>query len=239
MLKKSVMLIIIFILTTGCNVTYNLDISPDGYKENLEIIGNSSEGIEEYAIPAHFGKLGYEDVDANFSEQQDGIVYYNSKLTKKDNLVHLTYNYKFLESTIKQSNLLNSSYETVIIKKYDHDSDGIDDYMLFTTSDDFTIFDKFPEIESVKINISSNYEVISNNADYVNDNIYTWNLTKNNIKKISLVYDPAKVIEKKSFWDKIFNNIYFSIVIILTIITVVGLILYLIIKKNSEKQNVI
>lgn len=233
-IKQIPFLLLIILLLSGCDITYNLEISNEGYIENIDINSESSENLLEYAIPAFYGVIGDEDIDSNFLNKVDGIEYYNSKTYKKDNLRKFNYNYKFDEENIKESNILNYAYDTVIIKKYDHDEDGKKDYMLFTTDDNFLLFDRFAKLESVKINITCHYEIISSNADEINKNVYTWYLTKNDIKAINMVYNPDKVVDYRNVWDKIRDGEYLNIFTISILIFIIGMIIYIFIKRKGN-----
>ena len=241
-MKKKLKLVFLILLLTGCDVTYNLEISSKGYFENIDIISNRNSDIIEYTIPAYFGDIEYEDVNANYFEKIDGIEYYNSKVSKEGEFTKINYNYKFDVNTFSRSNFLSSSYNTIIFKKYDYNNESDDseqEYMLFTTDDNFIIFDKFAQIENVKVNITCHYEVISSNADEVNENVYTWYLTKDNLKSINMVYNPDKEIDYRTLWQKIMSGDYFNITIFFVLIFLAIFIMYKFFKNYSDKQNAI
>lgn len=236
-LNKIILLLFITFLLSGCTVTYNLDISDSGYEEKINIVGSVDENFVEYSIPSFWGIIDFEDVNASFLEKSKGVEYYNSKFWKEDNLLKLDYQYKFDENNFKNSNLANFSYNTFIVKKYDYDDDGINDYFILTTDNKFNIFDRFSKIESVTINIKCYYEVISSNADEVNKNVYTWYLNRNDIKPINMVYNPDKVIDYRNLWEKIKEGEYTNIFTISILLFIVGMILYLGLKRKSKNRD--
>jgi len=239
-LKKIIFLILIIPILSGCSITYNLDISEAGFNEKFTIIQtNPNEKIDEYSIPSFFGKIGYEDVNANFLEKVDGIEYYNSEKTTNSNQLEISYNYKFNENNFKDSNIINTAYKTTIIKKYDHNNDGENDYMLISTDNNFFLFEKFPRIERIKINIICHYEVISSNADEINKNIYTWYLDKDNIKPINIIYNPENIIDYRNLWQKILDGDYFNLFTISIILLIIIFIIYKILKKHIDKVDAI
>ena len=50
------------------------------------------------------------------------------------------------------------------------------------------LFDQYKDLNSVKVNLSSDYDVIESNADYHKGNVYTWNLSRTNNKGIYIEY---------------------------------------------------
>ena len=137
-----------------------------------------------------------------------------------------TYNYKFNESEILSSRIIRNSFSTIIFKKYDHDEDGKNDYMLISTTDDFEGF-KYENLSKVVINIRNDYKVISSNADKVNDNIYTWIFTRNSNKAINMVYDPSTVIDNRTTLEKFIDSNYiigfiFIVLFIILIFVILG-----------------
>ena len=52
-------------------------------------------------------------------------------------------------------------------------------------------FQQYKNLNSIKVNITSTYNVIESNADSVNGNVYTWNLSRNNNKNIYIKYDTV------------------------------------------------
>jgi hypothetical protein len=176
-----------------------------------------------------------EDPDSNFLTEVEGIDYYDIDESLVNDLNRINYSYRFDENNISKSNFINSAYNTFILKRYDHDEDGENDYMLFTTDDSFNLFERLDNLESVKINITCHYEVISSNADEVNNNVYTWYLTRDSSKSINLVYNPDNEIDDRSFLEKIMDSYYFDISIVCLGVLIVGGIIYLIMKNRSEK----
>ena len=233
-LKKNIILIILLLLLTGCKITYNLDISPKGFKENFNIMSNIDNKTEKYEIPAFIGTIDYEDIDINFLEKYEDIEYYNKKVKENNKHQIINYNYIFDDKNIQKSNAINLAFERFSITRYDHDENGKKDYMIISTSDKSNLFEKFSDIEKITINITCHYEVISSNADEINKNIYTWYLDKNNIKAINMVYNPEKFIDYRSIWEKIIDGDYFNSFTVTIFIACIGVVIYLFLKKKSN-----
>ena len=202
-MKKIVFLFIQILLLTGCTATYNLEISPEGFKENITIYSTS---ISENDLFSEIPLGAYYDVkenDENPLIKFDGYEYYDSTLTTdNNNLKNINYSYSFDFSNFLRASSIANTFENFIMKQYDHDEDGIDDYILISSGNDFNRFENNDILEKVTINITNNYEVISSNADKVDKNVYTWYLTKDNIKAINMVYNPDEVVDYRTLWEK-------------------------------------
>lgn len=225
-MKKIFLLIMISFLLSGCTAEYNLNISDKGFNETLVLRAenlNDNELLIDYPITAFYDSEGNNEDPL---KKEPDVEYYNSKLIKENNLNKLTYNYKFNESEILSSRIIRNSFSTIIFKKYDHDEDGKNDYMLISTTDDFEGF-KYENLSKVVINIRNDYKVISSNADKVNDNIYTWIFTRNSNKAINMVYDPSTVIDNRTTLEKFIDSNYiigfiFIVLFIILIFVILG-----------------
>ena len=240
-MKKLFMIFLILIMATGCSVEYNLEISSNGFYENIIVNANEeyeNNLIKEVPIGAYERSI---ENESNYMEKIEGQEYYNSKLTTKENgLKTLKYNYLFSEEEFNKANsIYMTSFENFIMRRYDHDNNGKKDYMIISTSDDFSWFENNQDLEKVEINITCHYEIISSNADKVNNNTHTWYLDKDNIKPINMVYNPDKIIDYRTFWQKLLDGDYFTPFTISILLLIIGSIIYLILKRKSNKVDAI
>lgn len=234
-MKKIFLLIMISFLLSGCTAEYNLNISDKGFSETLILRAenlNDNELLIEYPITAFYDSEGNNEDPL---KKESGVEYYNSKLIQENNLNKLTYNYNFSENEILLSRIIRNSFSTVIFKKYDHDEDGKNDYMLISTTDDFSGF-KYENLSEVVINIRNDYKVISSNADKINGNIYTWVFNKNNSKAINMVYDPSIVIDNRTTMEK-FDDSNYILGFIFIFLLIILVFVVLIFKKYSNLKD--
>ncbi len=232
-LKKKIFILVGIITLSGCTATYNLDISYNNFSETLNIYSNSIDN-SNYFIPAFYNSINEEEYDVDVNQKLDGIEYYNINFTTNES--NLSYN--FTNNNFSKSNIANSFFSSFIFKKYDFDEDGKEDYYILSTTKDFSGFDLYPVLTEVTIKIKNNYEVISSNADeIVDDNIYIWHLTPNNIKSINMVYNPEVVVDNRNFIQKISTGDYFNIFTFSLLLFIIGFIVYKIIKRKGEKRN--
>lgn len=240
-MKQKVLFVMSIFILTGCSATYNLEISTKGFQENIIVNSTSvteNEFFVEYPYEAYYG--GKEN-EGNRMEKIEGQEYYNSKLTTNEKgLKTLKYNYLFSEEEFNKANsIYMTSFENFIMRRYDHDNNGKKDYMIISTSDDFSWFENNQDLEKVEINITCHYEIISSNADKVNNNTHTWYLDKDNIKPINMVYNPDKIIDYRTFWQKLLDGDYFTPFTISILLLIIGSIIYLILKRKSNKVDAI
>jgi len=191
MKKRILFIIMILLLTTGCTCEYNLIINGNSYKEEIILIAETSNEIssfnQEWEIPVD--KDEYEKISGFDNETEIDTKIYNYKLSSNK----LTFNYDFSRSNISKSTAAYNCYNKLTVSNYNNTT-------IISTSPKADCFDKHPPLTSVKVNIKVDREVISNNADNVSGNTYTWNITKENAsnKSINLVLSNDSQEEDKS-----------------------------------------
>lgn len=234
-MKKKILWLIAILTLTGCTVTYDLEICQNGFKENITI---NSTSISENDLIAEYPFNAYYDAkenDSNPMEKIEGQEYYDSSVKiVNNNLKSINYSYLFSYEDFPKANSIATTFENFIIKKYDYNEDGEKDYILISSGNDFNRFENNDSLEQVTINIQCHYEVISSNADEVNGNIYTWYLDRNNIKAVNMVYNPDKIIDYRTLWEKILDGDYFNTFTISLFILIIGIIIFLFLKKRSN-----
>ena len=223
-MKKIILLGVLVLLLSGCTVDYNIYIGKDKIHEQVIF-----EKVK-YNFPraAFFDEVNYSEDDDN--DYIDGIEYY-SITTNKDNDSIYTYNFK--TDDYKRSYAVNSCVTSMNMSV----SNGV--YSI-NPSNYYACFDQYPDLTKINVNINldtNNFEMISNNADSVKNNTYTWVIDTDNYmkKSISLKYKDKSVVEKKEE-DEISSwaSNHFGL-ITLGIIVALGLLIFGITKFNSKK----
>ena len=82
---------------------------------------------------------------------------------------------------------VKNAYRSVFVQ-HDRKEKNI---VLSTDSSGCLLFQQYKTLNSLKVNITSIYKVLESNADSVNGNVYSWNLTRNNNKNIYIKYDTT------------------------------------------------
>lgn len=192
MKKKGILLFIIFTILTGCSSEYNIEFSNNKIKENIKV------DILDSDMPKKFDENIYSssDIITPFINNDqypffgNEEIIYNKIVNKNGNTTHIELNYDyshqdFLNSTVYRSCFENSEFTTN--KKY---------YDLNFYGTFYCLYG-----EELVINIKTDNEVISNNADKVNGNVYTWIINKDNIDKVNIQMRISK------------HTVYFKIII--------------------------
>lgn len=172
MKNRIMFLMIALLLMTGCTCEYNLTIDDNVYHEQLNIVGSSNEEIislnNKWQIPVNRDEYKNISIDPDTNIKITGDIYEYKLFGNK-----LTFNYDFTKSSFANSSAISVCYDKVTVNNYQ-------DSIVVSTSNKVKCFDSYPSLTSVKINIKIDKPVTTHNADSVNNNVYTWNLTRNN-----------------------------------------------------------
>lgn len=222
-MKNKSLFIIILILITGCSVEYNLNIDSSFSEHTVYIPESSEEMIDgtQYRLPALFSESRLTYDNSNLKE----IKYYNIK-TLKDN--KFSFNFVYDDNQLNDSNIANSCYQFFSV-------DAKENEVSILTGNKFYCFDVYEELDSVTININSNYKVIQSNADKIVGKKHTWYITRENAsnKPIIFVYDKSK--KNMTIMQYLIDNVPL-VVVVGTTLMLVG-ITFLIINTKKKKAN--
>ena len=180
-MKKRIFIIIVLLLfTTGCTCEYNLSIENNIFKEETKITSSTSNELSSFSTS---WKIPTDKSEYNVGLDPESTIEFNSNLYKYNLSGNvLSFKYDFSISDYPNSSAVSNCYNTLnIINRIDS--------IIISTSKENKCFDNYPNLEALKINIKIDTSVKSHNADVVNGNTYTWNITKNNAnnKPINLV----------------------------------------------------
>lgn len=239
---KYLFLLVLPFILCGCNAEYNLEIVDDNYKEELKVTAEEDSNTNLIAYDMSIKQ--YNDfyikkpipasIDATiFSEDNtkaDGVIYYEKEDLTIDDITGIKFKNTFTKEGYEKSRIVNESYNRFLIGT-------IDGNVILSTGEVFKFFKEVPILDTVTVNIKTNHKVIKTNADEVNDNVYTWYITKDNYENKPIEFQFSKE-EKVTNYDNVIGKTIFKVVIvILGILLVVGLIaLFIFIKhKRSNK----
>lgn len=232
MKKKIIYIMPIILLLTGCKVEYKINLDTNlNIEENINLIATSDSDktkINDFSLNIPIDKE-IDDYGA-YEEKIADIEYYNKTKTAES----LTFNYKYDNEKHDEyinSNLANMAYEYISISTVDEDT------KVLSTSKEFLLFDKYDNLEEVKVTINTTYKVLSNNADEVNKHNYTWIITKDNAygKGIYLKVDTSK--EDLTFYEKLIRGDYLNMFTLSLVILFIGFIIYTLVKRRDKKIN--
>lgn len=201
-MKKIISLILMLVLLTGCEATYNLQIDGDDISENINIyttdMANINTPMSDYGDLSlkelfdmqqdSFYTVYYNDESYNpyEEEKQSNVKYYNQEAISTNSRYGMNYTYKFTSDDIVRSRAINTCYNTFTVNK----SNNI--YSL-STNNLAKCFKNYTLLDRLTINIKTSNRVMVQNADSVNNDTYTWIITKDNYnnKSIRLSYTTS------------------------------------------------
>ena len=234
---KILILVLLTTLVSGCTANYDVKISLDGsVKENIELNENKNRIISD------FTKKKFEDYVENYLE-----------LNELDNTIN---DYKLLIGDEKAGVRIDRKYDD--INEYINTSPAIPfvfKKVKIRTKDEMIILKSvetgyelvYKDNQGVlnytdsTITLSLPYEVISSNADHVDEetNTYTWNFDEN-FDGIEIKYNPNKKYTNDLFKLLKFATVgtYITIVVLAIAALLVLAILYFGIRLLIRERNI-
>lgn len=207
---------------TGCEINYSLTVD-DFFVEKIDINGYAAGDLnDEVMLRVDTGiPLNYD-----YSKSQHNNLY-KTKLEQNSDILNLSLTGKF-GNTYSNSNAVLNACREFSVKN--------DNNEIVLKASDFKIFDNYDDMESLTINIKSDYHVKSNNADIINKNVYTWKIDSENYdtKKISITFQKKNAIEKL-----ISGSDIIVIIVTIMILLLIGFSIYRFLVNSYKKKNTI
>lgn len=215
---KIVVVFVVLLLLTGCTINYDLTINENSIDEKISGSVNKSEYQlnDEDTSPNLFYTLINGDVPALVV----GDDLYKKDISELEDKLNYNYSYTY-NNNFDKSRIINSCFENHIISetdKYYHIELSGKFYCLYS--------------DKININVTSNYEVIDNNADKINGNKYVWTIDNSNDVDILLTISKEEKYEEP-VKAKMFSTFQIVGLIVFALLTIITYILYK--RKNSGK----
>ncbi len=232
MRKKIYILLVMLLFTTGCACRYDLTIDNDTYKESIILAASSDDEKDnlnrKWEIPVD--KNNYYLGDENIDETYTNYIY-DYKVNSNNNLV---FSHNFGRSDYLNSTAVSICYKTLSVSNYQETT-------VISTSNNAMCFDSYRNLSSLMVNITVSNKVISNNADKVNGNTYTWNINRNNAsdKSINMVFENKETTDSQdNQTDNIVSkNEKYTMYIFAGILLIIVLIIYFIFNNLKNKDD--
>ncbi len=215
-IKKKILLFLIIILkeySDNNNLKINEDMSID---EELYLTIENEEGIYEKTLNIF---------------QKNNIPRDNYNVTIKDDNVEITYNESFdtIEIYLLESKIYHQLFDNI---EFNKSKDYVDLYVNETINNknEYTEINgsNLIDFDVIQINITNPFEVNFSNADIVNENVYTWTITKNDTqKKLQMQFTPKLDVFP-----------YREVIVGLIIVICFAIIIINILKKYKNSQKV-
>ena len=175
MKKRLFFLVILTFLLCGCTANVNITINDSTISERISIseapygaatINDIAQQYRKY-VPAFKDTL---IIDTMPDVAEDGVKYYRTSGTATNGIYNAYYQYDYNFREYKNATSISNAFKTSEVQ-YDPYEKQI---LVTTESSGMVLFSSYPQLEEVRVNISTNYKVLENNADYVSGNVYTW-----------------------------------------------------------------
>ena len=229
-MKKLILIICLMFLVTGCDVTYNLTIEDENtFDENIVL--SFSKSTTRYNDISF-----YPDNKIPVYPTEKDKKFYNSKIVENANSYDLIYSYKHDFYSLKNSYFINNCYRDMSITENDNQ-------IIINSGEDFACFigDDGLRADSLNINITTKLKVLSNNADTVNGNTYTWIINENNYlaKNVFLKLEKNNSSVLSDLRDDVIqkNSATSIITVIVVLIIIVICLIYLFVREKRNKNN--
>lgn len=178
-IKKILFISLILWFVTGCDATYNVEIYNDSYKEDATIVENDSQNWDD-------NSSGFTPRELIYNEYKLDNYFYTKTLIDDDTSLGLNYKGNFDFESFSTNSIGFRCYEYVRVL---NENDSI----IIITSNKNLCYERYKWLDKLTVNVKTNHKVLNHNADAVNNETYTWHLTKENsldrIIKIELAED--------------------------------------------------
>ena len=196
---KILVLALIIILFSGCKAEYNLNISESGFDEDanayiddLSLLSADFDGVSTYKevfdnLSSSYKTVIYHDPNFNIYAEnpQTGVTYYNTSLINSNGRYGANFKHSFTMEDYFESGIINECTTLEVSKKgsiYTLNSGILDN-----------CFKNYDKLTDLTINITTDYNLVSSNANSSLNNTYTWHFTRDNYigKNIRFVFNTV------------------------------------------------
>lgn len=216
-MKKLIITLLCLIVLSGCTAELNADIRKDGSVYETIILSQDKSVFSKDIV--------VDNIINNYLEiYKDMLKGYTYEDISTDNYAKLKIQkeYDSVCSYFKESIFIRNSTENLKCEEVDGT------YEIFATANAFKCDENCfepPLIDDATLNITSSKKIISNNADEVANNKYTWKVSENSSSDINLI------IKKSS--NNTYKNIVILTLILVSFMTIVSLLL---VKKYNKNR---
>lgn len=212
---KLILILFLIIVVSGCTAQYELEIKDNEISEKLILLETRKELFD---TPLSSGFTTRELFDYVMSDNEFANDNYEVKSLNSDEQLGIEYNSGSIVDVINSS-ILNQCY----INPTMTENEGI---ITINTGSNFKCYEYYENLETINVVLKTNHGVINSNADSVDGNKYTWNITKDGNKQIEFSYDTTKTSGD--------NLVIIVIISVLVFIVLIGLYVFSKMKKENR-----
>ena len=168
-MKKTILLLTMLCLLTGCSATYEININKDSIDDTITLITQSTNVAKSTKEKEEifFQKIG---------EWENGHDFYKKELITTATETGYKYTYSF--------NYIEYDAMSQIRKCYKDFNFKYDKAISLSTSKTFLCKEYYPDVKNIDIKISSEYEIVNSNADTIKGNTHIWNITEDKYSQL-------------------------------------------------------
>lgn len=208
MKRKIITLFALVFLLCGCNAEVDLIIDKNTIDETIKINDFVSEQNTKEMIFSSYREFIPVDssimiVDTEPDEKKYNVDYYKRSFTDLGNGYNFIYKYNHNFEEYHKARSINTAFKSSFVS-YDKKEKTI---TISTDKAGTMIFNQYKNLDSLKVNLTSTYEVLENNADSFDGNVYTWDLSRSNNKNIFIKYKIPQVVKPKPDKEEDVQNI--------------------------------
>lgn len=228
---KKIVLLLIIILLSGCSVEYNVIINEDSSVNEKVVAKEMTKrmkiitGLDEkksvnylYNMFDRKGKKTRISTSTSGADTISTVTCYHSSLNKYK---------KSFDSDVFEKPVIteNGNIVTITYKQKEQLSSSPNSTLIY---------------DSIVFKIKIPFKVVSNNANSINKDVYSWNIKKDEeLKTIKISYDKSDYLYKKEVDLNGFKlNIRYDFMIIGSIILIVAVIAMIVFINNKKNNRV-
>lgn len=189
-MKKILLLFVLLFLLCGCSANVDIVVKENGIDETISITALEDNYLNKQQIKDSFREYmpafaETEIVDTMPDQKESGVEYYSKSTTELSSGYIINYKYSYgLNDYVRAKSVKKSFASSAVIKDVNEKT-----LTLSTDNAGILLFKEYPNLTEIKVNIKASYPVKENNADSVNNDIYTWVFYPNTQKSIYILYD--------------------------------------------------
>lgn len=227
-MKKIIMLLCCIFFITGCSAEYELVYENNSFKESLKIISKRTENLINDINNSFNGSylVDYKIELGDMTEYEYISKYgkgYNKELIDENDI----YGFKLGYSYEKDSEYVNSSIVHSLFRD-------------FSISDNFVkankinnVFNIYPKLDEITISFKTDNNVVETNADKIDNNVYYWNINRDNYANKNIYINYTKKEELITEDGYLTGNIIKYVLMVLGIVVLISIpIIYEKVKKT-------
>lgn len=218
---KKILIIFILIFLTGCSAEYNLNISNNSFKENINVTIPNNMIPEKEESKTELGIEKDDQLTPFLEEKTNSLMnsdkFYKKKIKKLNDYTQVNMSYKYNENNFKEANSINLCFEYPEL-------DFTENYYINLQGKFYCLYG-----DSVDIKIKTNNKVLFNNADEKIGNVYVWHIDESKIDFVDIKIEVSKGI---SIW------LIIGIVSGLILLGAIGFCIYKIYIKSNENNQI-